>query len=454
MLIRFIVENFTSFADQSEISMIAGRQEIHPKHLIAGYDNDFKILRTAVIYGPNASGKSNLIKAMAFAKNLIIKGTSPKARIPVKPFLLDASLKKSPSFFQFSFCHKGVCYTYSFKADTETIREESLAKIINGNETPLFERTTDAEGNAKIVFAHAFEKSAEEKNFLTLVARGTRANQLFLAESMQRNVKHFEDAWQWFAQKLIIIFPETRALGIEFAFEKKNRIAPLFMNMLKAFDTGIVDIDAQEIPIESTIDIPQPIKEDFQRMISDQKTNIFITGPSNIRYVIRRNEKEELVALKLKARHYVNGSTEQAMFDFSEESDGTQRIVDLLPAMAGLLGEDKVVVVDEIDRSLHPHVTYGLFDMFLREAVQFKSQLIATTHATNLFTFKLLRKDEIWLVEKDNQGMSKIFSLEEFNPRYDKDIMTGYMNGRFGAVPSILNIPNPVDMVNSESSND
>lgn len=445
MLIRFIVENFSSFSSQAELSMVAGRQEIHPLHLIQSPGSDFKLLRTGVIYGANASGKSNLIKAMAFAKNLIIGGTAPMARIPVRPFLLDASKRTEPSVFQFSFCHNNDCYTYGFKLTSEKIVEEWLSQIVNGKDYLLFNRNTDSEGNAGITFAKQIISTADDKNFLTLIARGTRPNQLFLTESVQRNVKQFQPVWEWFARRLTIIFPDTHAVGIEFAIKEKNKIGPIFMGLLKMFDTGIVDLDAHELIVDSALpDMPPAMKNDLESDIKDNHTGVFITGPNNVRYAIRRNEKGELTALKLQARHPVRGSNEQISFDFSEESDGTQRIVDLLPALTSLLNEDKVIVIDEIDRSLHPHVTYALFQFFLNAGIQIKSQLIAATHAENLLTFKLLRKDEIWMIEKNKDGESRLYSLEEFKPRYDKDIMSGYMNGRFGAIPSIFMAQNPV----------
>ncbi len=210
------------------------------------------------------------------------------------------------------------------------------------------------------------------------------------------------------------------------------------MDLLRMFDTGIVDLDAQELPLENVYpDLPRNIRNDFETMLTKKDQGVFVAGPQNIRYAIRRNDKGELVAVKLRARHPVRGSNRQVSFDFSEESEGTQRIIDLLPAVASLLYEDKVIVIDEIDRSLHPHVTYALFDFYLNSKSMNHSQLVATTHAENLFTFKLLRKDEIWMIEKNSDGESRLYSLEEFKPRYDKDIMAGYMNGRFGAIPFI-----------------
>ena len=211
MLIRFIVENFSSFGGQAEFSMVAGRQRIHQEHLTKISDNDFKLLRTAAIYGANASGKSNLVKAMLFAKNFIVRGSSAMDRIQFRPFLLDSALKNAPSTFQFSFCHKGICYTYGFKVDSEKVIEEWLMRLVNQKETALFERITDTDGIAKVHFSSSLISDKEEKSFLNLLARGTRPNQLFLTEAVQRNFKPFLDPWLWFAKRLVIILPDTTA---------------------------------------------------------------------------------------------------------------------------------------------------------------------------------------------------------------------------------------------------
>lgn len=444
MLIRFILENFSSFASQNEFSLIAGRQRIHPEHIVPVPNNDFRILRTGVLYGANASGKSNLVRAMAFAQQLVVLGTQVNDRIPVRQFLLDKKLKNGISLLQFTFLCNEKCFTFGFKVTTRQIQEEWLYEVVNGNEKLIFERFTDEEGNAKLKFNTELTAAADDKSFFELIARGTRANQLFLTEAVQRNVKQFTPVWEWFSKQLTIIFPGTRPKGIEFTIRDQQEIAPVFMNLLRAFDTGIVAIDSQEFLLDdNNNDLPDEVREDLERMIPDEKTNAYINFSGKLHYAVRRNDQGSLVALKLQAQHKMRDSDDKIRFDFSEESDGTQRIVDLLPAMTSLLSSNKVVIVDEIDRSLHPYVTYALFDLFLRESKQTGSQLIATTHAENLLTFKLLRKDEIWFVDKNIEGESRLFSLEEFNPRYDKDIMNSYMNGRFGAVPSIVRIKNP-----------
>jgi AAA15 family ATPase/GTPase len=444
VLIRFIVENFSSFGGQAELSMVAGRQQIHPEHLVDAPQNKLKLLRTAAIYGANASGKSNLVKAMQFAKKFIVNGTSPMGRIPVTPFLLDSTLKKAASTFQFSYSHKGNSYTYGFKVNSEKVVEEWLFSLVGQKENILFERNTDPKGNAQVKFAPTLIANAEEKSFLTLLARGTRQNQLFLTETVQRNYKSFLDSWFWFNERLTIVLPDTFLGGLQFKFKDEKSVAPVFMDLLRTFDTGIVGIDTQEMPFDSLPGISSEQRENIESLIQNFNTEVTIVGPGGSHYILRRKENGEITALKLRTCHQMRDSKESVLFDFSDESDGTRRIVDLLPTMTGLLSEDKVVVIDEIDRSLHPHVAYAFFDLFLREGKQCHSQLIATTHAENLLTFKLLRKDEIWFIDKNRDGESKLYSLEEFKPRHDKDIMDGYMKGRFGAIPAIVKVPNPL----------
>jgi len=138
---------------------------------------------------------------------------------------------------------------------------------------------------------------------------------------------------------------------------------------------------------------------------------------------------------------------ESALMDANEESDGTLRLLDLVPILRGGETQGKVFIIDELDRSLHPLISYRLVERFL--ATGGTNQLVATTHASNLLDFDLLRRDEIWFIEKDRQGASHLYSLEEFTPRYDLDVEKGYLFGRFGAIP----VFGPVNLCEEERQN-
>ena len=154
------------------------------------------------------------------------------------------------------------------------------------------------------------------------------------------------------------------------------------------------------------------------------------------RYRVIKNEHQELELSKLMLKHHMGDSDEEVSLDIEEESDGTVRLMDLIPILTLGEGESRVFVIDELDRSLHPNLCYKLIELFLARPAP-TSQVIVTTHETNLLDLALLRRDAIWFVEKDQGGASHTYSLEEFTPRYDKDIQKGYLLGRFGAIPFV-----------------
>ena len=440
MLIRFITENFLSFNEMTILSLVSGKQRIHPNHKIniGTTSNTFNILRSAVVYGANASGKSNLIKSIHFARTLIIKGTQAKSNIGLTRFKLrDSNLKKA-SLFQFEIYCDHSMYNYGFKTTTESIEEEWLYEISkNGNMIPIFERIKDS------YTFHLKFKNKEEKQIFNFVSKGTRKNQLFLTESIDRNIPNFNSIFEWF-QNLTIITPDMSFAGLEARLhEGQAELADFIMDGLKRFDTGIQKLFLQVVEaIPSIIGLPIDLLEDIK---NDQKLSagsyFYVHDSKNDdRIVLHKDVNNELKALKLKTIHKNIETGKEHIFDISDESDGTRRILDLLPALLNLSTKNQVYLIDELDRSLHPKLSKDFLTQFYKFAEGSNSQLIITTHETTLMDFELLRKDEIWFVEKNVNGESKLYSLEEFQPRYDKDIRRGYLLGRFGALPCLKSI--------------
>lgn len=439
MLIRFHVSNFLSFDEEVELSMIPGKTRKHPGHIVKGDGrHNIDILRSAIIYGANASGKSNLVKAMEFARNLIVKGTHIKEAIPRTRFKLKEESVNAPSKFEFEFKVGERCYVYGFELDRQRIYEEWLYEIRKTTETMLFERVTSSSGETSIEFGKMKFKNTKEKDFFALVAMGTRPNQLFLTESLERNVAHFDDVYKWFREKLIIIFPTSKFIPLATVGTDEG-LANMLINYLEQLGTGICDFELSEVDPEK--EFPDEVNEllkSFQKKNEDDEDSktIFFGGPQDERYLVEI-VNEELKAKKLALRHQMSDSEQEVLFDMMEESDGTRRLLDLLPGLAN--PENKVFVVDELDRSLHPKLSYELVKIFLENEVS-ESQLIATTHESHLLDLDLLRRDEIWFVEKDKNGASHVYSLEEYKPRYDKGIEKGYMAGRYGAIPILGNM--------------
>jgi AAA15 family ATPase/GTPase len=433
MLIRFRVSNFLSFKEETELSMIPGLTQQHPEHVVrTGKQHyDIRILRTSVIYGANASGKSNLVKAMHFARELIVEGAKPKQTIGVKPFKLDHSCADKPARFEFEFRHNGRNYWYGFEVDSTKVHTEWLHELKKTTHVPIFERTTPNGEKTMVQFGNLEISDKKEGDFLDFVAIGTRPNQLFLHESIERNVKQFEQVYQWFDKALVIIFPDSHYL-INLDVQAKNTQA--VVQYLEQFDTGVCGFSLQTISPEG--ELPSDMLKDLSR---DLKTGNAVRvmqlsqfGTSH--YLVSKNEEQELEVSKLMLKHRMRDGNEEVSMDTTEESDGTVRLMDLIPILTRGEQESRVYVIDELDRSLHPILCYRLIEQFLAQPNK-TSQVIVTTHETNLLDLALLRRDEIWFVEKDTQGVSHTYSLEEFSPRYDKDIQKGYLLGRFGAIP-------------------
>lgn len=434
MLMRFRVTNFLSFKDEVELSMIPGKTRQHPNHIISGGKSrhSVDILRGAVIYGANASGKSNLIKALDFARDLILEGTKARQTIKVIPFKLDRESNQNPSRFEFEFRAKGKDYLYGFEVTTEKVTAEWLYELKLTTQEPLFERRTSSQGQTNVDFGRIKFEKKKDREFLDFVAMGTRPNQLFLTESMEKNIILFEPVFLWFFHSLVIIFPESR-FGIS---EKSAKDIELLSQFLEKLDTGISGIELRQVSSEKfDKKLQQQILEEFIKN-GDEDRRIALFGPRGERLFFSQTEAGEVIAQELVFRHRIIDSKDEITFDADEESDGSIRLMDLIPVLYMGNDSERVFIIDELDRSLHENLCYKLMELFFQRQNTL-TQIVVTTHETNLLNFDLLRRDEIWFVDRDRQGSTKLYSLEEFSPRYDRDIQKGYLLGRFGAIPVV-----------------
>ena len=438
MLIRFTTSNYLSFNEEIEFSMIPGKSRNHPHHLIKGDKrSSISVLKAAVIYGANASGKSNLIKAMAFARHLIVNGIRPKKHIPRSHFKLDMSCTDKPSRFEFEFKQEKKAYAYGFQLDTQKIHSEWLYEITKTSQKKIFERQTTDTDETVIEFGKVHFKDKSEQKLLLLMK--TRKNQLFLTQSIEAGAKQFESIMSWF-RKLIIIFPDSQARGPGFSIERDDMIRDSLVNFLKLFDTGISGINLVSIDSKSdTAALADEIKSELAETLGPGEKRFF-NAPNNRRYLVSMNERNELEVFKLMTSHKIKDSGKEVLLEVNEESDGTQRLMDLIPALKLLLDENNVCIIDELDRSMHPKLSFRILELFLNSRTNRESQLIVTTHESSLLNLGLLRRDEIWFTAKDENGASSVYSLEEFVPRYDKDVRKGYLMGRFGGIPVVSEI--------------
>lgn len=434
MLIRFSIKNWMSFEDLSTFSLIATRERQHSERIPRIQIDKLKlgILPVAAIFGGNASGKTNLFESLSFAQNLIIKGTHPDSLIPINTFKLGNSQKtNSATEFEFELLIDEKIYAFSFSINHKAIIEEKLIHISSNKEHILYHRQ-----NEEIRFGTSFKNS----EFLHFVFQGTRKNQLFLTNSVFQNIDDFKSIYDWFGSKLVLIFPYSRFGPVEKFLNEKDFLSSTINQILPLLDTGISRIGSEEIPFES-LPLSEAEKMEFREQLPEGKS-VSITPINrysiNARFVITR-KNGKLFAEKLVTYH-LNANGKEIKFDITQESDGSQRLIDLLPAFLeiSLNKTQKVFVIDEIDRSLHTLLVKYLLENYLAKCSSTsRQQLLFTTHNTLLMDQKLLRRDEMWVTERNKYGASSIFSFSEYNKsiRKDKDIRKSYFEGRLGGIP-------------------
>jgi AAA15 family ATPase/GTPase len=400
-----------------------------------------RLLRCAALYGANASGKSNLVEAMHFARHSIITPPMTKdASISVQPFRHDES-RDQPSKFEFYLFASGRVYGYQFSLTRREIVFEELTAVSltdPSDEQMVFRR----EGHV-FTFSDEFRRSVDDPKFLNYVAKGTRANQLFLNEAHERDLAMLEPVYRWFESTLVIIGPETRYGPLVEDAEREPTFKEFLRGILEWADTGIVGIDTRRRKVE------EPIKKEIDAFRRNKRVRQLlqqgIGGRSRSRDALIEAEDGQAEILSLHFQHRLGAGTE--MLDVEDESDGTIRLLDLAPMLYLAKEHAPVYVVDELDRSLHTLLAQRLIERFIAETGaagdNLVPQLIFTTHDTNLLDCRRLGPESIWFAEKNRSGASEFYSLAEYKPEQLRlmcgSLEKGYLQGRFGGIPFLGN---------------
>jgi AAA15 family ATPase/GTPase len=440
MLIRIHIQNFLSFNKETTLSLYPGKGPGHD-HVVRGEKrDDIPALKTAVVYGANASGKSNLVKAVSFMKHFVTKGFPSQKGIQYEPFKLSDDLN-NPSKIEFEIKTNNNCYAYGADFTKEEVIEEWLVKLNKRSEQTIYTRK-NLEKDVKVEFDKVHFDNKDNEMFAHFTGRGTPRNRLFLLEAQRRNlnfIPELNDVYDWFSNKLNVLFPDSRAKGLEFNLGEDKNLSDSITRFLAYFKTGISELASQKIDPETDIkEIPKEIVQDITGNLKPGR-KMTLSGPDNkSNYTIERKKSGELEVQKIAAKHESN-SGKDVFFGLDEESDGTNRLIDLIPALMDLRTSDSVYVIDELDRSMHPILTRKILEYFLTASSEQASQLIVTTHESNLLDLNLLRRDEIWFVEKNRENSSELYSLLEFKPRKETNITKGYLQGRYGAIPFLSN---------------
>lgn len=435
MILRVTFKNILSFKEETAISFVAGKSTTHAEQVLrADGRDDISILKAGIIYGANASGKSNIIKGIHILK-LIALGRFPKRHI--EPFKLSHN-KNTISKCEIEFKMENRYYAYGVEFDITGIKEEWLYDINARTDKEIFTRKVDAKGNIFTFATKIVDK--ETAQFVKFLAEGTPRNISFLSEYEKRNgrgIEQIERVYKWFRDKLNILFPDSRFHGISFNAERDKNFQNSTSKLLEFFDTGITDIRRIEIKKEE-MDIPSDLKEKLISNLEPGRTVAITSLNDTQTYFIDMDKKHILKYYKQKTVHQDENGNE-VIFEEDEESDGSIRLLDFIPMLIDLKHHDDVFLIDEIDRSLHPMLSQKLLECYFSILEDGKdTQLIFTTHESNLLDLKTIRADEVWFVEKDKVGASHLTSLAEYKPR--EDVRKGYLQGRYGAIPFFASI--------------
>jgi uncharacterized protein len=431
MLISFSVSNFRSFGEEQTLSMVASNKITdHPEHLVPIPGTPNSALRAAVLYGANAAGKSNLVRAMAAAQSII---KDPVTGLSTEPFRFNSQSLKKPSSFEFRFLMKDEFFVYGFDVNQEQgIESEWLSVLKNGDDRLIFERDREGKTTVTSEIASLFPGDMTMGILIpTLASLPLKPSQLFLnrADSLPQDSQGttLRGILRWLTQDLLILLPDHRVFDILERLAADENLRSLTETFLRCVGTGINELAFGTREIDRRSEHSMPRSLGFSRRTNMEGLWDFKPKPG---------EPGRWIQRRLYAKHTLPDES-PATLAFSEESDGTQQLLHLMPVLASDKSGTKVVVIDELDRSLHPLICWEFIRLFTQTAPGAHKQLIVTTHEAHLLNQELLRRDEYWFVEKDEKQQTQLVSLSDFKIRNDLQIEKGYLHGRFGGIPII-----------------
>lgn len=411
MLVDFRVKNFRSLRDEQTISLVASKdttlQDLNT--MPSGIKAAPTLLRSVAIYGPNAGGKSNLMKALQYMRAVVIESASvmqPGQTFNVQPFQFDTESIVQPIEFEVTFILGGVRHQYGFELNSQRITREYLLVYKAFKPQQWFDRHYD-----EVTGKDIYEFGPGLKGPKAVWEGATRPNALFLSMAVQLNSEQLRPIFDWFVNQLVI-FNEITPLGQQFSVEMLRRPEGkrAICDFLISADISISDIEV------------------ITRKVSGQAVHFdMAAGKTEL-----RNEEQEVSELLF---HHVTDQG-RAVFSLSDESMGTRNLLFLTGPVLDILDKGMTLLVDELGSSLHPLLVRRLVELFQSPTINKKgAQLIFTTHDTSLLNPELYRRDQIWFIEKDQDQASKVYPLSDFSPRKNEALENGYLMGRYGALP-------------------
>lgn len=442
MFIRCMLNNIYSFGKETEFNMIPAprfsRLKGH-KYQKPGIE----LLKMASFYGANGAGKSNLIRALKFLQTIVVSGELPSSMVlrRMKHF----HSEEAAMVLAVEFISADVPYIYALEIGEQAILKEEL--YISGLGTKedalVFERRRGEGGKIILKFFDNFTETEEGR-----VLKGILENNLvkqnktslkILSELDNSLLTDVNRAFEWFKSKLVIITPNMKSGGLAHRLDIDKEFHQYAEEIMCTFSIGIKKLLTVKKPIEEFFGDDN--KADMEKLLNkvaenpDRALGLFDSAGEEFVVV---EENGSVVVKQLKTEHTMKDGS-PVMFDLSEESDGSIRLLDYLPAFKDLLTKDITYFIDEIERSIHPLLIKEIIRKFSDDDSS-KGQLVFTTHESNLLDQEIFRQDEIWFVEKDATGSTDLYSLCDFKEHNTKDIRKGYLSGRYGSIPFLSNL--------------
>lgn len=417
MLIDFSVTNYRSILERQTLSMAASSyfKELEvPNTFDPGLlEKVPRLLRSAVMYGPNASGKSTLIQALSFVKDRVLnsqKESQADDAIDTVPFKLTADSRAADSEFEVTFVEQDVRYEYGFRCNRQRFTEEWLFAYPLGRAQKWFHRVFDQEaGKDAYKFSKSFEGDRKRQDW----KEQTRANALFFSTAIQLNNEQLRPAFNWFKERLRVV---DSAHGFNAGYTMTRCIDDGDKSKVIEF-MNLADLSIADVRVRKAIFSPDTLPKSFPTKVKEE--------------ISRQMSGKEVATMKF--IHSDTQSNQPIEFDEDEESDGTRAIFAFAGPWLDVTENERVLVVDELDASLHPLVLRHLVKLLHHMGT--KAQLIFTTHDTSLLSQKLLRRDQIWFMEKNESRATRLYPLSDFSPRENEAVERGYLNGRYGGIP-------------------
>lgn len=422
MLLQFSVKNFRTFKEKVSLSLVASNYDKDTREFDNVYydtNSNLRLLKSAVIYGANASGKSKLFEALGFMKYFVISSSKESQKgdeIDVEPFKLSSETENSPSEFEVIFTHNDVMFRYGFEVDKKSVISEWLYYKPKTKEIELFYR----DGENFETHSRNFTKGK------TVIKEGlVRNNALLVSVAAQFNDKTSIEVIDWFKElKTISGLNKSGYRGFTLSKTDDPNQKANILSLLKAADLGIQDIKLEKVDIDNLPkDMPKELKDRIIKEVTDEKKELL----SDILTSHKKFDSNK------KAVDIVNFSLDD------DKSSGTRKFFALTGPILDVIENGYTLIVDELDSKLHPNLVCKIVSLFNSKELNKKNaQLIFNTHDTNLLSSGLFRRDQIWFTDKNKFGEAKLYSLADFKSdevRKSESFEENYIKGKYGAVP-------------------